>query len=82
MAAFVQVYFRVIQQKNVNGGHYTLAFITAWFIALGDIAVIISGVQHGWAALPYIASGGGLAAVIGMLTHAHITKIFDSLKNK
>jgi len=36
--------------------------------------VIVSGVQYGWAAVPYIGLGGGLGVILAMYSHDKVFK--------
>jgi len=71
-ATFIVVFGRAIQQMNVIGGHYVPAAITPYFIAIGEVLVILLVVEKGWAAIPLVGTGGALGAVSAMWIHRKI----------
>ena len=73
-SAFILVVSRAFQQKNVMHDLYVPAFFTSFLIAIGDIGVIISGVEYGWSAVPYIGLGGGFGVVTAIFLHNYIFK--------
>ena len=79
IASFVLVLTRSFQQKNVIHDLKIPAFFTSFIIAVGEIGVIMSGVQYGWDAVPFIGLGGGTGVVLAMILH---NKIFKKDENK
>ena len=74
IASFVLVLTRAFQQKNVIHDLHIPAFFTSFLIATGEVGVIMSGVQYGWSAVPYIGLGGGIGVVLAMILHKRIFK--------
>lgn len=72
IATFIVVFGRAIQQMNVIGGHYIPAAITPYFIAVGEVLVILLVVDAGWPAIPLVGTGGALGAVSAMWVHRKI----------
>lgn len=72
-AVFITVFGRAIQQQNVIGGHYLAASITPYLIAIGDVGAVLYTVQAGWAAIPWVGTGGAFGAVSAMWLHRKIT---------
>ena len=72
LATFLVVFGRAIQQMNVIGGHYVPAAITPYFIAVGEVAVVLLVVDTGWQAIPMVGTGGALGAVSAMWIHRKI----------
>ena len=70
--AFVQVFTRAMQQLNVIHHYYGYAFITSFFIAAGDIGVIVLSVQHGWYSTLFVGLGGGIGVVGAMYCHKQL----------
>ena len=73
LAVFVTVFGRAIQQQNVIGGHYIAAALTPYLIAVGDVGTVLLTVHGGWAAIPWVGTGGALGAVSAMWAHRKIT---------
>jgi hypothetical protein len=71
-ATLLLVFGRAVQQLNVTGGHYLAAAVTPFLIAAGEIAVVGVIVVDGWAAWPWIGTGGGIGAVSAMWIHRRI----------
>jgi len=74
IASFVLVLTRGFQQKNVIHDLYIPAFFTSFVIACGEVGVIMSGVQYGWSAVPYIGLGGGIGVICAMVLHKKVFK--------
>jgi hypothetical protein len=72
LATFIVVFGRAIQQMNVIGGHYIPAAITPYFIAIGEVLVILLVVDTGWTAIPLVGTGGAMGAVSAMWVHRKI----------
>ena len=72
LATFIVVFGRAIQQMNVIGGHYIPAVITPYFIAVGEVLVILLVVDTGWTAIPLVGTGGAVGAVSAMWIHRKI----------
>jgi hypothetical protein len=72
LATFVVVFGRAIQQMNVVGGHYLPAAVTPYFIAIGEVAVVLLVVDSGWHAIPFVGTGGAIGAVSAMWVHRKI----------
>jgi len=66
IATFALVFLRAIQQQNVIGGHYVLAAITPYAIAVAEVATIVWVVQIGWPAIPWVGTGGALGVTSAM----------------
>lgn len=74
-ASFGLVFLRAIQQQNVIHGHYWLAAITSFAIAIAEVAVVLAVVMHTWDAVPWIGLGGAFGVTAAMATHRHIRKV-------
>jgi len=73
-ASFILVLTKAFQQLNVMHKLYIPAFFTSFIIACGEIGVIVSGIQYGWAAVPYIGLGGGIGVILAMYSHDKVFK--------
>jgi len=71
-ATFLVVFGRAIQQMNVVGGYYLPAAITPYFIAIGEVLVVLMIVDTGWQAIPLVGTGGAIGAVSAMWIHRRI----------
>jgi len=69
IASFLKVFLRAFQQQNVTGGHYFLASITPFFIAVAEVAVVIAIVNIGWSSVLWIGAGGAIGVTSAMLLH-------------
>lgn len=65
----VMVFARAIQQQNVIGGHYIAAAVTSYLIALTEVIVVISVIDHGLAAVPWLGTGGAIGVTSAMTVH-------------
>lgn len=73
-ATFMLVFLRGFQQKNVHGNHYFMAAITSTAMSITDIAVVSFVIHHGWAVLPYTATGATLGIISSMWLHSRVVK--------
>jgi len=71
-ATFIVVFGRALQQMHVVNGHYIPAAITPYFIAVGEVLVILLVVDTGWPAIPLVGTGGAMGAVSAMWIHRKI----------
>jgi len=71
-SAFILVFFRAFQQRNVQHELYIPAVFTSFAIATGDVVVIIGAVKYGYDAIPYIGCGGAIGVVSAMYFHKRI----------
>lgn len=69
LATFALVFLRAIQQQNVIGGHYWMAAITPYAIAVAEVASVLLVVAKGWPAIPYVGTGGALGVTSAMYLH-------------
>lgn len=74
-ASFMLVYLRAIQQQNVIHGHYWLAALTSFVIAIAEVAVVLAVVAHTWAAVPWIGLGGAIGVTAAMASHRYIRRV-------
>jgi len=69
IATAALVFLRAFQQQNVMGGHYAAAIITSYLMAIAEIGVVLSVVEFGWIAVPWIGTGGAIGVIGAMLAH-------------
>jgi len=69
IATFGLVFMRAIQQQNVIHGHYWWAAITPYAIAIFEVATVLWVVDSGWAAIPWVGTGGALGVTAAMFLH-------------
>ncbi len=72
LATAALVFLRAWQQQNVIGGHYLAAALTSYAMAGAEIGVVLSVVSCGWAALPFLGTGGALGVTGAMLLHRRV----------
>ena len=68
-ATFGLVFMRAIQQQNVIHGHYIMAAITPYAIAIFEVATVLWVVDTGWSAIPWVGTGGALGVTSAMALH-------------
>ena len=78
IATFGLVYLRAIQQQNVIHGHYMLAALTSYLMALAEVAVVLVVVQTGWPAVPWVGTGGAIGVTAAMASHRWLRKRFST----
>lgn len=69
LATFALVFLRGLQQQNVIGGHYVLAAITPYAIAVAEVASVLWVVSIGWQSIPWVGTGGALGVLAAMWVH-------------
>ena len=72
IATAALVFLRAIQQQNVIHGHYIMAAITPYGIAVAEVAMVLFVVDTGWSSIPYVGTGGAIGVVAGMVVHRRI----------
>lgn len=73
-ASFGLVYLRAIQQQNVIHGHYWLAALTSFAIAVAEVGIVLSVIDKTWSAVPFIGAGGAIGVTAAMATHRYIRR--------
>jgi hypothetical protein len=68
-ASFLTVFFKGLQYKNVNGGHYKLVFINSYFMNAADVLTITLVVKGGWAIAITSGIGGSIGMILSMWLH-------------
>jgi len=68
-ATFALVFLRAIQQQNVIHGHYVMAALTPYALAVAEVASVLWVVSTGWASVPWVGTGGALGVVSAMAVH-------------
>lgn len=68
-ASFIAVGLRGFQQKNVQGNHYKLVFLTSYGIAAGDVVSIGFIAKFGWIMAFTTGTGAALGMVLAMWMH-------------
>jgi len=69
LVTFCLVFLRAFQQQNVIHSYYVWAAATSYMIAMAEVAMVLWVVATGWAAVPYVGTGGALGVVAAMITH-------------
>jgi len=72
MATAALVFLRAFQQQNVAGGHYAAAAITSYLMAAAEIGMVLSVIEFGWAAVPWIGTGGAIGVTGAMVLHRRV----------
>lgn len=79
-ATFWLVFLRGIQQQNVIHGHYMLAALTPYLIAIGEVASVLFVVDTGWSAIPWVGTGGAIGITFSMYLHRRVFSERRSVK--
>jgi hypothetical protein len=69
LASFVSVGLRGFQQKNVQGNHYRLVFVTSYGIVAGDVVTIGFAAKYGWIMALPAGTGAAMGMVMAMWLH-------------
>lgn len=69
LATFGLVFMRAIQQQNVIHGHYILAAVTPYAIAVFEVATVLWVVDKGWPSVPWVGTGGAIGVTAAMFLH-------------
>jgi len=80
LASFCLVFFRAIQQQNVIHGHYWLAALTSFGIAVAEVGVVLAVIAYTWSAVPWIGLGGACGVTLAMVMHRRI-RVWMTTKN-
>ena len=73
-ASFCAVFLKGFQHQNVIGGHYRLAFIFSYGMAVAEVAVVTSVVGGGWSTVLPIGTGAAFGIVLSMYSHRRFVK--------
>jgi len=63
------IFARGYQQQNVIGGHYKLAIIFAYVLAVLDVALVTFVVARGWASILPVGTGAAVGISLSMYLH-------------
>ena len=74
VATAVLIFLRAWQQQNINHGFYYWAAGTSYALATADAIVVIGVVNHGYAAIPFIGTGGAIGVVSAMWLHRRLKR--------
>lgn len=74
IATFGLVFLRAIQQQNVIHGHYWLAAVTPYAMAIFEVATVLWVVDTGWSAVPWVGTGGAMGVTSAMLLHRKLLR--------
>lgn len=73
---FVTVFFKVLQQQNVNHGFKKAAAVTSFIMSALDVALIGLIVHNGWSLVLPAGLGGACGVCLSMYLHPRILKRF------
>ena len=74
LATLFLVFFKGIQQQVVIGGHYVVAALMPFLLAMGEVATVLWVVDTGWAAIPWVGTGGAIGVTLSMYVFRRATK--------
>lgn len=69
LAAFVTVFLKGFQHKNVLSGKLKLIAITSYAMAFMDVIMIGLVVREGWVLAFFCGTGGAVGMVVAVLLH-------------
>lgn len=69
LSTMLLVFLRAFQTQNVIHRHYWMAGATSYLMAVGEVAVVLGVVDTGWAAVPWVGTGGAVGVVASMYVH-------------
>lgn len=73
------VFVRGFQQLNVIGGHYIMASVTSYVIALFEVLFIVDVVSRGFDSILFVGTGGAIGVIAAMFLHPRIKRIIDNV---
>lgn len=74
LATAALVFLRAIQQQNVIHGHYLMAALTPYALAVAEVASVLWVVQAGWPAVPWVGTGGAIGVTSAMWLHRRMRR--------
>jgi len=72
IATFFLVFLRAFQQQNVQHRLRLAAGATSYGIAIAETGMVLAVVHSGWAAVPWIGTGGAIGVVAAIEAHRRI----------
>jgi len=69
LATYALVFLRALQQLHVVHGQFIRAALPPYAIACAEVASVLLVVNTGWAAIPWVGTGGALGVVSAMAFH-------------
>jgi len=77
IATFFLVFLRAIQQQNVIGGHYYMAAITSYSMAIAEVTLIYWVAKTGFSAVLWVGTGGAFGVTLAMFSHRKISAFIN-----
>ena len=74
VSTLVLVFALGLQSLNVNGGHYTLAFLTSFLIGGANLVVLKVAPNAATTEIIAYLSGGPIGIVLSMAAHKRIVR--------
>ena len=74
IATFALVFLRAFQQQNVIHRFFWWAALTSYSMAAAEVALVLTVVDTGWPAVPWIGTGGAMGVVAAMETHRQLRR--------
>lgn len=71
---FTMVFLKGFQHQNVIGGHFKLAFVFSYLMAITDVAVVSLVVSKGWAVTIPCGTGAAFGIIMSMWIHRRYVK--------
>ncbi len=72
-AAFLLVFAKAFQQRNVAGDHFALVWPTALLLSLSEVGLIVSVAHRGFGVVViWVWLGGALGCTAAMLLHRRV----------
>ena len=69
LATAFLVAMRSFQSQNVIHGHYKLAVMTSYAMAVGEITLVLNIVNVGWESFIWVGTGGAIGVCFAMFFH-------------
>ena len=69
IATFALVFLRAFQQQNVAHRWYGWAVTTSYAMAVAEVGLVLTVVDIGWPAVPWVGTGGAIGVVAAIAVH-------------
>jgi glycopeptide antibiotics resistance protein len=82
ISAYIGIFLLGFQQQNVIHGHYKLAAVTSFSIAVTQYLIINGVVAGDWTAVIQLGLGGSLGIMSSMYAHRRFVKRGDKPRSQ
>ena len=73
IVSFISVFLKGFQHQNVIGGHYKLAFVFSYMMAIFDVIVVFLVASNGLKMILPTGTGAAFGIILSMYLHRKLT---------